>query len=117
MFIGNITLINPIIPQVCVAVLIPVLNILAAELFPTEIRSISVGIVKALNNVASLVNMTIYPIVSGANAFQELMFGYGAVAIFMALWAIITVKETDNMSLMEIEKLYKKDEVNYKTLN
>lgn len=94
----------------------PVLNILSAELFPTEIRSISVGIVKALNNVASSVSMTIYPIVSGADAFPELMFGYGAVAIFMALWAIITVKDTDNMSLIEIEKLYKKDEIDYRTL-
>ena len=38
------------------------------------------------------------------------MFGYGAVATFMAVWAIITVKETDDLSLVEIEKLFTTDQ-------
>ena len=50
--------------------------------------------------------MMAYPMISSANAFRELMFGYGAIAAFMTVWAIITMEETDNMSLVEIEKLF-----------
>ena len=105
-----ISFIVAIIPPACIPIgLLPVLNILTGELFPTEIRSISVGIVKASTYVAAYANMTVYPIASGAGVFQELMFGYGAVATFMAVWAIITLKETDNLSLVEIEKLFTRD--------
>ena len=104
-------------PPACISIgLLPVLNILTGELFPTEIRNISVGIVKAVTYVAVYANMMAYPMVSSANAFRELMFGYGAIAAFMAVWAIMTVKETDNMSLVEIEKLFTKDQVDYKTI-
>ena len=53
--------------------------------------------------------MMFYPMVSNAHAFHELMFGYGTIAAFMTLWAIITVENTDNMSLVEIEKSLRKD--------
>ena len=102
------SLIIAILPAACIPLgLKTVLNILLGELFPTDIRSISVGIVKAVGYVAGYANMMAYPMVSNANAFQELMFGYGALAAFMTMWAIITVKETDSMSLVEIEELYK----------
>ena len=111
-----ISLIIAIIPLACMPIgLAPVLNILTAELFPTEIRSISVGIVKASSYVAAYANMTAYPFALSASAFPELMFGYGAMSIFMTVWAIITVQETDNMSLVEIQKLFSKDQVNHET--
>ena len=75
-----------------------------------QVNLISVGIVKALTYVAAYANMTVYPIASGAGVFKELMFGYGAVATFMAVWAIITVKETDDLSLVEIEKMFTPDQ-------
>ena len=103
------TLIIAILPAACVPLgLQAVLNILLGELFPTDIRSIAVGIVKAVAYVAAYVNMMAYPMVSGANAFHELMYGYGVIAAFMTVWAMITVKETDNMSVVEIEKLFKR---------
>ena len=112
-----LSLIIAIMPPACIPIgLLPVLNILTGELFPTEISNISVGIVKAVTYVAAYANMMAYPMVSSANAFRELMFGYGAIAAFMAVWAIMTVKETDNMSLVEIEKLFTKDQVDYKTM-
>ena len=86
--------------------ILPILNILLAELFPTDIRNISVGIVMSLTYTAAYGNMMAYPMISSANAFRELMFGYGAIAAFMTVWAIITMEETDNMSLVEIEKLF-----------
>ena len=114
-----LSLIIATIPPACIPIgLLPALNILTGELFPTEIRNISVGIVKAVTYVAAYINMTVYPLISSsADSFFELMLGYGAISAFMALWAIITVKDTDHLSLVEIERLYKNDEVDYKTLN
>ena len=91
--------------------ILTIMNILLAELFPTDIRSISVGIVRAVAYMANYGNMMAYPMVSGANAFGELMFGYGAVSAFMTVWAIVTVKETDAMSLVEIENSFKKQKI------
>ena len=101
-------LIIAIIPSACESLcILPVLNILLGELFPTDIRSISVGIVMAVTNMACYGNMMAYPMASNNNAFSELMFVYGVVAAFMTVWAIATVKDTDNMSLVEIEKLFR----------
>ena len=110
-------LIIAILPAACIPLgLKTVLNILLSELFPTDIRSISVGIVKAVGYVAGYANMMAYPMVSNANAFHKLMFGYGALAAFMTMWAIITVKETDCMSLVEIEELYKRGQNKFRRL-
>ena len=87
--------------------IISVKNILLSELFPTDIRNISVGIVEALAYVALYCNMMVYPIASGASAFFELMLGYAAISAFMTVWAIFTVAETDNMSLVEIENSFR----------
>ena len=87
---------------------ISVMNILLPELFPTDIRSISVGIVEAMANVAVYCSMMVYPIASGAGAFFELMLGYGVISAFMTVWAIFTIQDTDNMSLVEIENSFRK---------
>ena len=87
---------------------ISVMNILLPELFPTDIRSISVGIVEAMANVAVYCSMMVYPIASGAGAFFELMLGYGVISAFMTVWAIFTIQDTDNMSLVEIENSFRR---------
>ena len=85
----------------------PVLTIVVAEIFPTDIRSIAVGIVMAMSYLAAYCSMMTYPIVSGADAFHELMFAYGAISVFMTVWAIFSLKETDQLSLVEIERMFK----------
>ena len=64
------------------------------------------GIVKAVAHFLAYGNMMAYPMISSTNAFRDLMFGYGVIAAFMSVWAIITVKETDNLTLVEIERSY-----------
>ena len=68
------------------------------------------GIVEAMTNVAVYCSMMVYPIVSGAGAFFELMLGYGIISAFMTVWAMLTVQDTDNMSLVEIENSLRKGE-------
>ena len=66
------------------------------------------GIVEAMANVAVYCSMMVYPIASGAGAFFELMLGYGVISAFMTVWAIFTIQDTDNMSLVEIENSFRK---------
>ena len=97
-----------LIPLTCESLgILPIQNILLSELFPTDIRNISVGFVRAVAYLAIYCNMMVYPLASSANIFFELMLGYGAISAFMTVWAIITVKDTDSMSLVEIERSYK----------
>ena len=106
---GWLPLIIALIPSACESLgIISVKNILLSELFPTDIRNTSVGIVEAMANLAFYCSMMIYPLASGAGAFFELMLGYGAISAFMTVWAILTIKHTDNLSLVEIENSFKK---------
>ena len=106
--LDHLSLYIALIPLTCESLgILPIQNILLSELFPTDIRNISVGFVRAVAYLAIYCNMMVYPLASSANIFFELMLGYGAISAFMTVWAIITVKDTDSMSLVEIERSYK----------
>ena len=106
--LDHLSLYIALIPLTCESLgILPIQNILLSELFPTDIRNISVGFVRAVAYLAVYCNMMVYPMASSAKIFFELMLGYGAISAFMTVWAIITVKDTDSMSLVEIERSYK----------
>ena len=112
--LDHLSLYIALIPLTCESLgILPIQNILLSELFPTDIRNISVGFVRAVAYLAVYCNMMVYPMASGANIFFELMLIYGAMSAFMTVWAIITVKDTDSMSLVEIERSYKRPKGDY----
>ena len=86
----------------------PVLHIIKGEIFPTEIRTVSVGIVMATNHIPLIINMLIFPMATSSGLFHIACYVYSSFTLFMAVWAITTIKETDGMSLVEVEELYDK---------
>ena len=102
-------LIISMIPPVCISLgLMPVLHIIKGEIFPTEIRTVSVGIVMATNHIPLIINMLVFPMATSSGLFHIACYVYSSFTLFMAVWAIITIKETDGMSLVEVEELYDK---------
>ena len=79
--------------------------VLCGELFPTEIRATSTGIVFAASYVA------LYPIAVDAFGFHYVMYFYAAITAMMTLWGLITIKNTDKLSLTEIQDMHKRDAV------
>ena len=86
----------------------PVLHIIKGEIFPTEIRTVSVGIVMATNHIPLIINMLVFPMATSSGLFHIICYVYASFTLIMGVWAMITIKETDGMSLVEVEELYGK---------
>ena len=100
-------LIIAMMPPVSISLgLMPILHILKGELFPTEIRAVSAGIVNVTNHIPLLINMVVFPIITSANLMHVAMYVFAGFSLAMGVWGVITIKETDDMSLVEVEKMY-----------
>ena len=88
--------------------MIPTLNVLCAELFPTEIRTTSNGIVFATSCIALVVNYKIYPSAVETFGFHYVMYFYATIVAMMVAWGVLTIKDTDQLSLVEIQDMHKK---------
>ena len=65
---------------------------LTGELFPTEIRAVSAGVVNVTNHIPVVINMVTFPIITSAGLLHVAMYVYGGFALLMALWGLITIK-------------------------
>ena len=88
--------------------MIPTLNVLCAEIFPTEIRTTSNGIVFATSCIALVVNYKIYPSAVATFGFHYVMYFYAIIVAMMVAWGGLTIKDTDQLSLTEIQDMHKK---------
>ena len=108
-------LIISMVPPACISLgLNSILHILKGELFPTEIRAVSAGIVSVTSHIPVVINMVTFPVITSAGLLHLAMYVYSSFCLFMAMWAIITIKNTDDMSLVEVEELYKKERRGWK---
>ena len=87
------------------------LNVLCGELFPTEIRATSNGIVFAISHVALMGNYKLYPIAVETFGFHYVVYFYAAVTAAFTIWGLLTIKDTDRLSLTEIQEMHKKTAV------
>ena len=86
----------------------PIINVLCGELFPTEIRATSNGIVYATSNVALMGNLKLYPIAVETFGFHYVVYFYAAITLAFTIWGLLTIKDTDQLSLTEIQEMHKK---------
>ena len=91
--------------------LIPALNLLNGELFPTKIRATSSGIVLASSYIALMGNYKVYPILIETFGLHHLMYLYAVITAFMVIWGGLKIKDTDKLSLTEIQDMHKKTDV------
>ena len=82
--------------------------VLCGELFPTEIRATSSGIVFAASYVALMGNYKLYPIAVDTFGFHYVMYFYSAVTAILTIWGLLTIKNTDRLSLTEIQDMHKR---------
>ena len=91
--------------------LFPIIMVLCGELFPTEIRATSTGIVFAASYVALMGNYKLYPIAVDAFGFHYVMYFYAAITAIMTVWGLLTIENTDRLSLTEIQEMQNTNEV------
>ena len=86
----------------------PTLGLLKSELFPTEIRATASGIIVALAYVIWMVNNKLFPMAVASLGFHSVVYFYAVMTGVLAAWGFITIKETDRLSLTQIQDMHKK---------
>ena len=81
---------------------------LIGEIFPTDIRAVSIGVVRGLQYLALAFATEIFPILSEHLNFYGLNYYYAAFALLLTVWGMATIKDIDTLSLTEIEHIYDK---------
>ena len=84
---------------------------LCGELFPTEIRATSNGIVMATSYVVLMGNYKLYPMAVETFGFHYVVYFYAGITATATLWGLLTIKNTDRLSLTEIQDMHKETEV------
>ena len=69
-------------------------------------RSLSVGIVHGLDNIAASMTLKVFPTLVDWLGFSGTNFFYSGSCMILTLWGRITIKETDGLSLAEVERIY-----------
>ena len=90
----------------CHPIVLGIMLILVGELFPSDIRTTSIGIVHGLEYLAFAFATETFPILLEWLHFSGLNFYYGAFGLLMTLWGMMTIKDIDQLSLVEIEQIY-----------
>ena len=66
----------------------------------------SVGIVQGTSIIAFAVSTKVFPYLISWLSYYGTNYYYAAIMLCMTVWGSITIQATDNMSLVEIERLF-----------
>ena len=64
----------------------------------------------ALGKATLVANYKFFPIAVASFGFHYVFYFYAFVTALMAVWGFITIKDTDHLSLAEIQNMIKKNE-------
>ena len=95
-----------IIVTSCHPIFTGVIVVLIGELFPTDIRTVSIGIVRALQYLVLASATKMFPILSECLHSYGLNYYYAATSLLFTIWGMVTIKDVDQLSLVEIERIY-----------
>ena len=79
---------------------------MVGEIFPTDIRTVSIGIVRGTVQLVLALATKLFPILSEWLHFYGLNYYYAAFALLLTIWGMVTIKDIDRLSLVEIERIY-----------
>ena len=95
-----------IVITICLPIVLGIILILIGELFPTDIRTVSMGVVRGMQYLALALSTKLFPVLSELLYFHGLNYYYAAFALTLTIWGMATIKDIDQMSLVEIEQIY-----------
>ena len=103
---GWVPLFGFIIITLCHPLIFGVILTLVGEIFPTDIRTVSIGIVRGTVQLVFALSTKLFPILSKWLHFYGLNYYYAAFALLLTIWGMVTIKDVDQLSLVEIEQIY-----------
>ena len=101
-----VPLLGFLIVTACHPVIMGVILVLVGELFPTDIRTISIGIAHGIEYLSFAFATEAFPVLLKCLKFYGLTFYYASFCLAMTIWGMVTIKDIDRLSLVEIERIY-----------
>ena len=94
----------------------PVLYALMGELFPTEIRTFSVGIVESTYYFCTAIVIKYFPQMKLAMGLYGVFYFYAAFGALNAIWGYLTIPDNRSKTLTEIEEAFERKKENSETI-
>ena len=79
-----------------------------------HIRTLSVGVVHGISMAAFAISTKAFPHLMEWLHFSGLNYYFAAVTLAMTVWGSLKIEATDDLSLVEIERLYHCKSANFK---
>jgi MFS family permease len=83
---------------------IPGIQLLLAEVFPSDIRPLSIGLTFATSMGMGAANVMLYPYMIDAMHFHGLFYFYAAITLVAFFWGIYTIPDNRGLSLSKVEE-------------
>ena len=90
----------------------PVLHILLNEMYPTNIRTLSIGITQSSYLLSNFAVVKLVPTFLNLMGMSGLCLLYTCVNIFSLIWAAFTIPDNRGKSLVEVENNIEKTQKN-----
>lgn len=94
----------------------PVMQILMGELFPSDIRSLAIGLTLSAALCNSTVNILVYPFLIEHLHFYGTFYFYAATSIVTMSWGVFTIPDNRGLSLAKVEAKFSSASLEKKNL-
>ena len=97
--------------------ILPVMNTLMNELFPTEIRTSSIGICQCLILICGFVTIKVFQDLIKLISLSGVCIIYGSIGVIAIIWAAMFIPDNRGKSLVKIEGLQSTVKIALATVN
>ena len=97
--------------------ILPVMNTLMNELFPTEIRTSSIGICQCLTLTCGFVTIKVFQDLIKLISLSGVCIIYGSIGVIAIIWAATFIPDNRGKSLVKIEALQNTVKIALATVN
>ena len=84
--------------------IMPVLHILLNEMFPTDIRTLSIGISQSMNLLSGCISVKSFPALLELIGLEGMCLLYALISGFCLVWAALTIPDNRGKTLAKIEE-------------
>ena len=82
----------------------PVIHILINEMFPTEIRTLAIGVTQSAFLVSGFTSVKIFPALKELLGLDGICLLYSSVSFLVILWGAYTIPDNRGKSLVKVEE-------------
>ena len=86
--------------------ILPVIYPVMSEVFPTEIRTQSIGLVESFTLASGAICMKFFPEMKNGMNLHGLFFLYGALGVICCFYGFMTIPDNRGKSLIKVEEMY-----------